>query len=56
MTEYDDGCPYCWRHRYDDEHLRFCKPTSVQQADGCPMCGEEYDSYLDHLAECKPKK
>jgi len=26
-----------------------------EEFDGvCPMCGDEYRSYLDHLAECDP--
>ena len=28
---------------------------SEEEFDGvCPMCGDEYRSYLDHLSECDP--
>ena len=39
-----------------DSHQRHCGRSSpFEGADTCPMCGQPYDSYTDHLAEeCEP--
>lgn len=52
MSFYHPTCPYCGEE-LDEEHT--CEEQSpVAREDNCPMCGEPYDSWLDHLKSCEP--
>jgi rubrerythrin len=34
-------------------HRRMCESNGTAFRDGrCPSCGDEYESYLDHIEEC----
>jgi hypothetical protein len=53
-------CRYCGQVYFKkyklDSHERNCQrePDPFEECNTCPMCGEGYDSFTDHLAECDP--
>jgi uncharacterized protein (DUF983 family) len=48
-------CEKCGQLFYEytpvDTHKRLCHDAATFDGE-CPMCGEEYDSYLTHLSRC----
>lgn len=52
QTDDDGYCLKCGNSVYDsDAHDIVC--SGERHWDGtCPMCGEPYSSYLDHLGDC----
>lgn len=51
MTD-QEICPYCGADVFGDKHVRLCKASPFSGSDECPMCGEPFDSYTDHLQRC----
>ena len=53
---YVERCQHCgelWNIHYETHGLEECPdPPPVVSADGCPMCGEEYDDWMSHLQGC----
>lgn len=47
-----EECERCGRKKLTDTHDRICQPTPFEGDDVCPMCGEEYESYTEHVREC----
>lgn len=45
-----DTCDRCGREKRTDSHDIICEGSPFEGV--CPMCGEGYDSYTDHLAKC----
>lgn len=45
-------CPHCGGRYYLDSHPTICSPSAYENTDTCPMCGEEFSGYLDHLKTC----
>jgi ribosomal protein L34E len=52
-------CPHCGKplevlsERRARSHVNVCgKSRDTPYSGVCAMCGDEYESYLDHLAEC----
>jgi rRNA maturation protein Nop10 len=52
MTIEKRTCPHCGRYYYHDRHIERCRNSPFAAADTCPMCGDPFDSFLDHLARC----
>jgi hypothetical protein len=48
-------CPGCGNRFFYPGHVEYCRASSFRGTDRCPMCGEVYDSYLDHLQNCSPE-
>jgi hypothetical protein len=46
-----ETCDRCGRKKLSDSHDVVCEGTPFEGV--CPMCGEPYRQYLDHLAECE---
>jgi len=53
------ACPFCGKELDNyvgrallESHDCQKSPASAR-ADCCPMCGEEYSSWLDHLKNCR---
>lgn len=45
-------CSNCdQRYNWFDGHECPSPPTAVAASDDCPMCGQEYDSWLGHLQD-----
>jgi predicted RNA-binding Zn-ribbon protein involved in translation (DUF1610 family) len=66
MTDYRDTCPDCGgivrgtdglsRHREWLCPERDGASAAVEDTDGCPMCGQQYESYLQHLTQCPTRE
>ena len=54
MFEDKPTCDDCGnRILYPQHHERVCSSVSTSTFDGeCPMCGEPYKTYLQHLEDC----
>jgi ssDNA-binding Zn-finger/Zn-ribbon topoisomerase 1 len=48
-------CPGCGNRFFHLGHVERGRGSSFRGRDTCPMCGEAYDSYLDHLKTCSPE-
>jgi len=56
MTSDEERCPSCGRELLYDGHVERCRESSFRGTDRCPMCGEQYESYLGHLRrDCSPR-
>jgi len=43
-------CDRCGRKKLTDAHDAICEGSAFEGV--CPMCGERYRSFLDHLEQC----
>jgi rRNA maturation protein Nop10 len=52
MTMEQRTCPHCGRAYLDEFHIERCRQSPFSGTDTCPMCGDQFDSFLDHLGRC----
>lgn len=50
------SCPNCDEAVSLEETHDCPEATPVEREDNCPMCGEDYDSWLAHLANCRVRE
>jgi predicted RNA-binding Zn-ribbon protein involved in translation (DUF1610 family) len=53
MSETSDTfeCPYCGAQVWPGTHVERCRERVFDGT--CPMCGEEYKSYTEHIRNCE---
>lgn len=49
MTDFTRKCPYCGDEVRNEGHIKRCRDRWVNE---CPMCGQKYKSYTEHIKRC----